>query len=115
MRIKYNGSVNLDTESRLRNSTCFPFVPKQIVTTSLRAKYVVTVAIYQLLPRYLYFLKVSLRNLQSKCTVLTASESMRADPEDEALTPMVTPVITESPTLLPITVEKGVSISNDLT
>jgi hypothetical protein len=40
---------------------------------------------------------------------------MRADPEDEALTPMVTPVITESPTLLPITVEKGVSISNDLT
>jgi hypothetical protein len=47
--------------------------------------------------------------------VLTASESMRADPEDEVLTTMVTPVITESPTLLPITVEKNASRSNGLT
>ena len=40
---------------------------------------------------------------------------MRADPEDEVLTTMVTPVITESPTLLPITVEKDASSSNSLT
>jgi hypothetical protein len=40
---------------------------------------------------------------------------MRADPEDEVLTTMVTPVITESPTSLPITVEMNASRSNNLT
>lgn len=40
---------------------------------------------------------------------------MRADPEDEVLTTIVTPVITESQTLLPITVEKDVSRSNSFT
>jgi hypothetical protein len=40
---------------------------------------------------------------------------MRADPEDEVLTTMVTLVITESPTLLPIAVGKNASRSNNFT